>query len=65
MQLSSFPARLVPLARQAADTKRISPPSKLKIQYTGPDAEELLNVGPAEGKTWDVTVKVFVQEHDA
>lgn len=65
MQLSTDPVRVVPSVHHGAESKRISLPSKLKIQYTGPAEETILNQGPPAGKTWDVTVKVFVQETDA
>lgn len=65
MQLSSSPSRVVPFAYHGADERRIVHPTKLRIQYTGPGEETILQEGPDEGKTWDVTVKVFVQELDA
>ena len=62
MDLSSSPARVVPCAYHGAETRRLSSPSQLKIQFTGPGAETILLAGPPEGKMWDVTVKVFVDE---
>jgi hypothetical protein len=65
LELVHTASRFLPSTYEGADTRRIDPPSELKIQFTGPQADLLLQAGPAEGKAWDVTVRVFVREHDA
>lgn len=42
----------------------ISPPSKLKIQITGPDAQSILDEGPDAGKVWSIFIRVEAAETD-
>lgn len=40
----------------------VTPPSKMKIQVTGPGAQTLLDASPPDGKTWRITVRVEAEE---
>jgi len=40
----------------------ISPPSKIKIQTTGPGAQTILDESPPEGMTWSVFIRVEAAE---
>ena len=42
----------------------ITPPSKLKIQTTGPGAQVLLEQGPPDGMTWSIFIRVEAAESD-
>lgn len=42
----------------------ILPPGDLKLQLTGPEAREILKVGPTTGKRWQVRLRVEVAETD-
>ena len=42
----------------------ISPPSKLKIQTTGPGAQTILEEGPPDGMTWSIFIRVEAAETD-
>ena len=46
---------------QDSETVVLSGPSD-KIQIKAPAADTLLNEGPASGKTWTVTVNVYIVE---
>lgn len=40
----------------------ISPPSKIKIQTTGPGAQTILDESPPEGMTWSVFIRIEAAE---
>lgn len=42
----------------------LTPPSKIKIQITGPGAQILLDDAPPTGKVWHVLVRVEASETD-
>ena len=42
----------------------ITPPSRIKIQTTGPGAQVLLDESPPTGKTWSIFIRVEAAESD-
>lgn len=56
------PARIL---RSGSQTAEMTAPQALKVQTTGPNAAMWFEGGPAQGKRWNVTVWVRVEEYDA
>lgn len=50
--------------REASDSQILVYDQKLKIQYTGEDAETIFFEGPAEGKQWEVRTSLRILESD-
>ena len=45
-------------------TITVTPPSKLRIQITGTDAQIILDEAPPAGKVWSVFIRVEAAETD-
>ena len=61
LQTSTTPERVRKWGEQVI---AISPPSKIKIQTTGPGAQVLLDEAPPDGKTWSIFIRVEAAESD-
>jgi len=61
LQTSTTPERV---RKWGEETVTISPPSKIKIQTTGPGAQTLLDVSPPDGKIWTIFIRVEAAESD-
>lgn len=59
LQTSTTPERV---RKWGEETVTISPPSKLKIQTTGPGAQIILDEGPPDGMTWTIFIRVEAAE---
>ena len=61
LQTSTTPERV---RKWGEEVIVITPPSKLKIQTTGPGAQVLLEQGPPDGMTWSIFIRVEAAESD-
>ena len=61
LQTSTTPERV---RKWGEEVVVITPPSKLKIQTTGPGAQVLLEQGPPDGMTWSIFIRVEAAESD-
>ena len=61
LQTSTTPERV---RKWGEEVVIITPPSKIKIQTTGPGAMVLLEEAPPDGKTWSVFIRVEAAETD-
>ena len=61
LQTAMTPTRV---RKWGEDVVVISPPSKIKIQTTGPGATVILDEAPPEGKTWSIFIRVEAAETD-
>ena len=51
--------------RSGSQTVEMTAPQALKVQITGPNAAMWFEEGPVQGKRWNVTVWVRIEEYDA
>ena len=61
LQISTTPEKV---RKWGEEIVVISPPSKIKIQTTGPGAQVLLEEAPPDGKTWSIFIRVEAAESD-
>ena len=61
LQTSTTPERV---RKWGEEVVVITPPSKIKIQTTGPGAQVLLEEAPPTGKTWSIFIRVEAAESD-